>query len=729
MIQSVTALQRVGITFSEQQKDQIRVLQESGDILGAQTLILKELETQFGGVARAAAETESGGLRQLLNIFGDITEVIGEIILLGLAPFGDSLKETLITIRSFLQANKEIIALRLSAVFAAIGQAIGFIARSVGPVTQGIQTLVTNTLKFVAEIKLLGNEVETFFKRSATVVLDILENPLTFFTRRVNQFLRFLDRANSLVQRLTGGRLGSRQGIQLQFDIDDTPVRIALEDIEREQQAKRRAIFEALESDLASITSFFSLEGIRSGEEFRDKFSGEIQELLNSDLPEIGTAVGTALAVNAAEALGQQLQQQLGNLTRELAIQDAIAAGSEETEASLRQRFTLQNQILATQIRILEEQDKTKLTSDELFDLEEQIKDLRAEQTVLSIELGNNLRDLTQEEEKRLDVIQRQNDATRDQLAIAQDAFSRLNLEGELSGFGGLLGSGFGEFLRAGEAFTEGENRIEQLTQQLEGLSETSEEFRQLEIERDAAASEQRLSIASSFFGGFAALAKAGFEASGRENQKAFAAFKAFAIAQTIIDTIRAAQAAFASLAGIPIIGLGLATAAVATTIAAGTARVAQIAATEPAQSFHDGGLVAFTGNSARRREGFGRATQADEVNAVLQTGEFVVNRRGVAALDNLNRGNLAGLRSIQEGIDAFRATGGGAGFEDTQGNEDFAAPDRQQVEPLVSVTVPPPNVTINNQNVFDPSIVGDFVDTRDGEIAIRNVVRRELEG
>jgi len=54
-ITGVSALTRVGVTFTESQKEQIKVLQESGDIMGAQTIILKELEGQFEGAAQASA--------------------------------------------------------------------------------------------------------------------------------------------------------------------------------------------------------------------------------------------------------------------------------------------------------------------------------------------------------------------------------------------------------------------------------------------------------------------------------------------------------------------------------------------------------------------------------------------------------------------------------------------------------------------------------------------------
>src|SRR4029077_3310150 len=49
----LTAVQRSGVGFSEQQKDQSKTLVESSDLLGAQKIILGEVEAQLGGTAAA----------------------------------------------------------------------------------------------------------------------------------------------------------------------------------------------------------------------------------------------------------------------------------------------------------------------------------------------------------------------------------------------------------------------------------------------------------------------------------------------------------------------------------------------------------------------------------------------------------------------------------------------------------------------------------------------------
>ena len=52
----MSMLTRSGITFSETQKEMVKQLAKSGDMLGAQNIILQEVESQFGGAAKAAAE-------------------------------------------------------------------------------------------------------------------------------------------------------------------------------------------------------------------------------------------------------------------------------------------------------------------------------------------------------------------------------------------------------------------------------------------------------------------------------------------------------------------------------------------------------------------------------------------------------------------------------------------------------------------------------------------------
>jgi len=77
-IKGVTALSRVGVSFTEGQKELIKSLAEGGDVAGAQAVILKELRSEFGGAARAARTTLGGSLSFLKNQMGSVLEAFGQ---------------------------------------------------------------------------------------------------------------------------------------------------------------------------------------------------------------------------------------------------------------------------------------------------------------------------------------------------------------------------------------------------------------------------------------------------------------------------------------------------------------------------------------------------------------------------------------------------------------------------------------------------------------------------
>lgn len=76
-VANLSALSRAGIQFSSDQKAVIKALVDSGRQVDAQKIILKELEVQFGGSARAARDTFGGALTALGNSFGDLLESNG----------------------------------------------------------------------------------------------------------------------------------------------------------------------------------------------------------------------------------------------------------------------------------------------------------------------------------------------------------------------------------------------------------------------------------------------------------------------------------------------------------------------------------------------------------------------------------------------------------------------------------------------------------------------------
>jgi hypothetical protein len=102
--------------------------------------------------------------------------------------------------------------------------------------------------------------------------------------------------------------------------------------------------------------------------------------------------------------------------------------------------------------------------------------------------------------------------------------------------------------------------------------------------------------------------------------KKGFAMWKTLAIGQAMIDTYASATAAYKAMAGIPIVGPGLAITAAAAAIGAGLANVAAIQATEPPKAETGGLLVGKShsdGGILIEAEGDEYITAKDRVRAL----------------------------------------------------------------------------------------------------------------
>lgn len=81
------ALSKAGVTFTDQQKDQIKALQESGDLLGAQAIVMQEVESQVSGVAEAAASP----FDKLNVMLGNFKETVGMAVLPAITNIVDAI--------------------------------------------------------------------------------------------------------------------------------------------------------------------------------------------------------------------------------------------------------------------------------------------------------------------------------------------------------------------------------------------------------------------------------------------------------------------------------------------------------------------------------------------------------------------------------------------------------------------------------------------------------------
>lgn len=136
-IKGITALSRVGVTFTEQQKKQITAMVEAGDTMGAQKLILAELTKEFGGQAKAAGEAASP-MQRLGVAFGDIAEKVGALLI----PFLEKLSGVVQKVVGWfegLSPEGQKLAVTIGLIAAAVGPALivfGKMVTAFGAITQ-----------------------------------------------------------------------------------------------------------------------------------------------------------------------------------------------------------------------------------------------------------------------------------------------------------------------------------------------------------------------------------------------------------------------------------------------------------------------------------------------------------------------------------------------------------------------------------------------------------------
>ena len=149
-VANLSALSRSGIQFSEEQKTVIKSLAETGRLAEAQTVILDELDKQYGGSAEAAADAD-GGITQLANAFGDLQEEIGKVVFKAIKPLIKFARDLIEGFHSLSGVAKSFI-MAFGLVAAAIGPVLmilprlAMIAQIVGPAIGRAFTLMTGPI-------------------------------------------------------------------------------------------------------------------------------------------------------------------------------------------------------------------------------------------------------------------------------------------------------------------------------------------------------------------------------------------------------------------------------------------------------------------------------------------------------------------------------------------------------------------------------------------------------
>lgn len=107
-IRGISALSKVGVSFTEDQKAVIQSLVDTGKTAEAQKLILEELNKEFGGSAAAAAGTFSGQMEILKNQLGETQETIGRALLPIVIELAKAITPILLGVAAWIEQNPEL---------------------------------------------------------------------------------------------------------------------------------------------------------------------------------------------------------------------------------------------------------------------------------------------------------------------------------------------------------------------------------------------------------------------------------------------------------------------------------------------------------------------------------------------------------------------------------------------------------------------------------------------
>lgn len=197
-IKGVSALGRVGVSFTAQQKEQIKTLVESGDVLGAQKIILGELETQVGGSAAAQAD----GAKRMSLAWGNFQETIGALVI----PIVDKLLGVLTPLAQWASEHPGIIM----GVAAVIGGAlvVAFIAWAVSAGAAAVATIAATwpIIAIVAGVAALAAGLIwaytkfDLFRSIVNVVIEVVKTAITWYWNLYAAIFDALGKAASWVK-------------------------------------------------------------------------------------------------------------------------------------------------------------------------------------------------------------------------------------------------------------------------------------------------------------------------------------------------------------------------------------------------------------------------------------------------------------------------------------------------------------------------------------------------
>jgi len=581
---------------------------ETGEVEKVTTRLVKDMEKVADAADDAAKATEEIGKNA--KSAGTGLKKAGTLGAQGFKALGTAIKATGIGLLVGIVAKlvqkfteNKTVAEALEVAFAGIGAVINVIVDAAAPLGDLLIDIFTNPQQVIEDLKakltdLFGSPKEALLNFANLVKENIIN--------RFEGMLELIPKLGEAIGLLFEGRFGEAGKVAADAA---AKVTLGVENITDK-------VVEAAEAVTEFVTPF--VEGVVKQTTAAIALEKQLQALGDRQ-----RELNVATAQGAAEV--EELKRQSDD--QRLSVEERIEAATRAAE--LNQKYADENVAIANERaallrRELELQGETEERLQAVADAEIEAAAARQASATIQTELQNKLFALNQEllaqEEERLAAAQDELAARqkledelyaltlsareREELALMQEYDERVAIAGDDEGL-----------LRAA---------TEQLNADLAAIDEKyraesnakSDAQRQADLDKELANAEAikqaRLDITKSTLDALSALNEAFTGESEQEQKKGFERSKKIQTAQALISTYESAVQAFKSLAGIPVVGPGLGTAAAVAATAAGLANVKKI----QSQTFQGGGggggsTYAGTGGAASAATAAGQTPPA----------------------------------------------------------------------------------------------------------------------
>lgn len=177
-IQGMTALSRVGVSFTQVEKDQIKAMQSHNNIAGAQAVIMSELNKQFGGAAVAAGSTFGGQLARLGVISDQFKEKLGLALIPMLSKLMSAFTPVIGALGSQMPAIMEKVSSFMNSTLSpAIARLAGYVQTDIVPALgKLVASLEVNVLPVVTKLAaFIGSDVLPVLVKLGAFILTQVE--------------------------------------------------------------------------------------------------------------------------------------------------------------------------------------------------------------------------------------------------------------------------------------------------------------------------------------------------------------------------------------------------------------------------------------------------------------------------------------------------------------------------------------------------------------------------